>query len=38
VFVSRTLSAAAASTFDDIVTWVSPNLLYGQMVAAGRLP
>ena len=38
VFVSRTLSAATANEFDDIVTWVSPSRLYGRMVSAGRLP
>lgn len=38
VFVSRSLSSAAANEFDDIVTWVSPNSLYGRMVSAGRLP
>jgi prepilin-type N-terminal cleavage/methylation domain-containing protein len=38
VFVARTQSQAASSEFDDIVTWVSPLALYGQMVAAGRLP
>jgi prepilin-type N-terminal cleavage/methylation domain-containing protein len=34
-------SAAAGSTngeFDDIVTWLSPNILYNRMVTAGRLP
>jgi len=31
VFVSMT-----ASSFDDIVTWLSPNILYNRMIAAGR--
>lgn len=33
-FVSHTPSA----TFDDIVTWLSPNILLNRMVTAGRLP
>lgn len=39
-FVSRTPSDAAApgGEFDDLVTWVSPNILYSRMVAAGALP
>ncbi len=38
VFVDRTQSQAPGTEFDDIVTWISPLALYGQMVAAGRLP
>ena len=38
VFVSRTESGQAGSEFDDIVTWVSPSTLYGELVSAGRLP
>jgi type II secretory pathway pseudopilin PulG len=38
VFVMRTQAAATGSEFDDLVTWVSPNALYGAMVSAGRLP
>ena len=38
VFVARSESQATGTEFDDIVNWVSPNALYGQMVAAGRLP
>ncbi len=34
VYVSRTYS----SDFDDIVTWISPNILFNRMVAAGKLP
>jgi len=39
-FVSRMRSApgAAAAEFDDLVTWLSPNILYARMVAAGQLP
>ncbi len=28
----------ATPTFDDLVTWISPNVLINRMVAAGRLP
>lgn len=38
VFVSRSPGAAAGNEYDDIVTWVTPSALYGQLVAAGRLP
>ena len=39
-FVSRTPTGPDAVTgeFDDIVTWISPNVLFNRMVAAGRLP
>ena len=39
-FVSRTITAAGtpATEFDDLVTWLSPNVLFNRMVAAGRLP
>lgn len=37
VFVSHE-PATGANEFDDIVTWLSPNLLYNRMVAAGQLP
>ena len=29
---------AANGEFDDIVIWLSPNILYSRMIAAGRLP
>ena len=40
VFVSRVRSGpgAAGGEFDDIVTWLSENVLYNRMVAAGQLP
>jgi hypothetical protein len=38
VFVSRTESAQPGSEYDDIVTWIAPSTLYGQLVSAGRLP
>jgi prepilin-type N-terminal cleavage/methylation domain-containing protein len=39
-FVSRTLTPAdaPAGEFDDLVTWLSPNVLFNRMVAAQRLP
>jgi len=40
VFVSRVRSnpGAAGAEFDDLVTWLSPNVLYARMVSAGQLP
>ncbi len=40
-FVSRTLTEStgvAGGEFDDIVAWLSPNVLFNRMVAAGQLP
>ena len=37
-FVDRGYSLNAASTFDDQVIWVSPNVLKTRLVSAGRLP
>lgn len=39
-FVSHepTAPGAPGGEFDDIVTWLSPNILYNRMIAAGRLP
>lgn len=34
LFVSTTSSA----NFDDVVSWLSPNLLYNRMISSGRLP
>ena len=34
IFISKTPTA----TFDDIVTWLSPNILFNRMVQAGKLP
>jgi prepilin-type N-terminal cleavage/methylation domain len=34
VFVSHT----PTPTFDDLVVWISPNILFNRMVAAGKLP
>lgn len=40
VFVSHTPTASSAANgeFDDIVIWLSPNILLGKMVEAGKLP
>lgn len=40
VFVSRirTDRGATVGEFDDLVTWLSENMLYSRMVAAGQLP
>lgn len=40
-FVTRVMgenTGPAAGEFDDLVTWLSPNILFNRMVAAGRLP
>ncbi len=34
VFISKT----PTPTFDDIVIWISPNILFNRMVSAGKLP
>jgi len=40
VFATKDYSSAgsATGTFDDILVWVSPFLLYSQMIAVGQLP
>jgi hypothetical protein len=40
VFVSHDAAPATAANgeFDDLVVWLSPNILFNRMVAAGRLP
>ncbi len=39
-FVSHTPTPTGApqGEFDDIVIWLSPNMLYNRLIAAGRLP
>ena len=39
-FVSRDQSARTTGSgeFDDLVVWISPNILFNRMVAAGKLP
>jgi prepilin-type N-terminal cleavage/methylation domain-containing protein len=38
VYTSSTRNDAAGSEYDDLVRWISPNLLYTKMIEAGRLP
>ena len=40
VFVSHepTPATASAGEFDDLMIWLSPNILYYRLLAAGRLP
>ena len=40
VFVSKVKSGGpgAANEFDDVVTWISPPILFNRMIAAGQLP
>lgn len=38
LFVSHTPTPDGTNEFDDLVTWISPNLLYSRLIAAGRLP
>jgi prepilin-type N-terminal cleavage/methylation domain-containing protein len=40
VFVSHTPTASGSTNgeFDDLVIWISPNVLINRMVAAGKLP
>lgn len=37
-FVFRVFSRDDAQEFDDLATWISPNILRNRMVVAGRLP
>lgn len=40
LFVAHEKSPASAANgeFDDLVIWLSPNILFNRMIAAGRLP
>jgi len=41
IFVSKNITSntgAPGGDFDDIVSWLSPNILFNRMVAAGKLP
>lgn len=39
IFVSHTPTPRnSGNEFDDLVTWISPNVLFNRMVAAGKLP
>ena len=38
VWVMRTKSSVTATEFDDVVTWISPPVVFNRLVAAGQLP
>jgi|JI6StandDraft_1071083.scaffolds.fasta_scaffold40222_2 prepilin-type N-terminal cleavage/methylation domain-containing protein len=38
LFVTHTPTPPGANEFDDLVIWLSPNILYNRLIAAGRLP
>lgn len=38
VYTSSTRNDSAGSEYDDLVRWISPNLLYTKMIEAGQLP
>jgi hypothetical protein len=38
VYISATRSTVEGAEFDDIVKWISPNLLISKMIEAGQLP
>ncbi|MBS1141298.1 MAG: ral secretion pathway protein [Proteobacteria bacterium] len=38
LFVSHTPTSGGANEFDDLVIWLSPNILYNRLIAAGKLP
>jgi len=37
-FVSHTPSSTPGNEYDDIMSWISPNILINRMVTAGKLP
>lgn len=37
-FVSHTFSPPGPNEFDDLIIWISPNILYSRLISAGRLP
>lgn len=38
VYTSSTRNDVVGSEYDDLVRWISPNLLYTKMIEAGQLP
>ena len=38
VFVSRERAEGGVNAFDDLVTWIGPNVLINRMIEAGQLP
>ncbi len=37
-FVSKDYNTVATREFDDLINWLSPNILFNRMVSAGSLP
>lgn len=37
-YIYHTYNDAPGNEFDDLVTWISPHILFNRMVSAGRLP
>lgn len=38
VLVSKTRSGVSGEEFDDVIVWLSPNVLFNRLVAANKLP
>ncbi len=38
IFVSKFKTEGTGSAFDDIVTWISPSMIFGRLISAGQLP
>ena len=38
VFIKRDKSNVSGAEFDDVVTWISPSILFNRLIAAGQLP
>lgn len=38
VFVSKSFTDSATNPYDDLLVWLSPNVLMNRMVTAGKLP
>lgn len=38
VYTKGSFSDSAGSEFDDVIRWISPNILYSKMIEAGQLP
>jgi prepilin-type N-terminal cleavage/methylation domain-containing protein len=38
VFVKQTFNHSRGAEFDDLVKWISPNILYSKMIDTGQLP
>lgn len=38
IFVKATRNDTSGAEFDDVIKWISPNILYSKMIDAGKLP